>query len=54
MVNYDTDQGFIVTDGKNISILTVQEVDKSIHDGNYTCAPSNARPAVISTHILNG
>ncbi|XP_026481529.1 protein turtle homolog B-like [Ctenocephalides felis] len=54
MVNYDIDLGFIVRDEKDVSLLTVPEANKSMHDGNYTCAPSNARPASIAVHILNG
>ncbi|XP_055857215.1 uncharacterized protein LOC129920072 isoform X2 [Episyrphus balteatus] len=35
------------------SVLTIQEVHFH-HAGNYTCAPSNARPASITVHVLRG
>lgn len=35
------------------SVLTIQEVHIR-HGGNYTCAPSNARPASITVHVLRG
>lgn len=35
------------------SVLTIQEVHFK-HAGNYTCAPSNARPASITVHVLRG
>lgn len=35
------------------SVLTIQEVHLR-HGGNYTCAPSNARPASITVHVLRG
>lgn len=35
------------------SILTIHEVN-SKHAGNYTCAPSNARPGTITIHVLRG
>ncbi|XP_037959151.1 probable serine/threonine-protein kinase roco9, partial [Teleopsis dalmanni] len=37
----------------SISKLTIQEVYLH-HAGNYTCAPSNARSASISVHVLRG
>lgn len=36
-----------------ISTLTIQKVHFH-HAGNYTCAPSNARSASISVHVLQG
>uniref|UniRef100_A0A182YLN8 Ig-like domain-containing protein n=1 Tax=Anopheles stephensi TaxID=30069 RepID=A0A182YLN8_ANOST len=33
------------------SVLTIKEVHLR-HAGNYTCAPSNARPASITVHVL--
>ncbi|EAT48852.1 AAEL000103-PA, partial [Aedes aegypti] len=33
------------------SVLTIKEVH-SKHAGNYTCAPSNTRPASITVHVL--
>ncbi|XP_065081311.1 uncharacterized protein LOC135703878 [Ochlerotatus camptorhynchus] len=35
------------------SVLTIMEVH-SKHAGNYTCAPSNTRPASITVHVLQG
>lgn len=35
------------------SVLTIKEVH-SKHAGNYTCAPSNMRPASITVHVLQG
>lgn len=35
------------------SVLTIVEVH-SKHAGNYTCAPSNMRPASITVHVLQG
>ena len=36
-----------------ISVLTIDEVHFR-HAGNYTCAPSNVRPATINVHVLRG
>lgn len=36
-----------------VSILSIKEVHFK-HAGNYTCAPSNARPASIMVHVLRG
>ena len=35
------------------SVLTISEVHFK-HAGNYTCAPSNARQAIITVHVLKG
>uniref|UniRef100_A0A182MEB6 Ig-like domain-containing protein n=1 Tax=Anopheles culicifacies TaxID=139723 RepID=A0A182MEB6_9DIPT len=35
------------------SVLTIKEVHLR-HAGNYTCAPSNARPTSITVHVLQG
>lgn len=42
---------FLVT--PSISILTIKEVNY-LHVGNYTCAPSNAKQASITVHVLRG
>lgn len=42
---------FLVT--PSISILTIKEVN-FLHVGNYTCAPSNAKQASITVHVLRG
>jgi hypothetical protein len=43
--------------GKGMDILasrlSIVELTKS-HSGNYTCAPSNARPTSINVHIVDG
>ncbi|XP_031634092.1 uncharacterized protein LOC116347581 [Contarinia nasturtii] len=36
---------------QSISILTINEVS-FLHKGNYTCAPSNAKQASITVHVL--
>lgn len=35
------------------SVLSIQQVNFK-HAGNYTCAPSNARPVSITVHVLRG
>lgn len=37
----------------SISILTISDVH-FLHVGNYTCAPSNAKQASITVHVLRG
>ena len=37
-----------------ISTLSVENVKKKIHSGNYTCAPSNARKTSIMVHVVDG
>ena len=36
-----------------VSKLSVENVQRS-HTGNYTCAPSNARPASVMVHVVDG
>ncbi|XP_076259793.1 lachesin-like [Rhynchophorus ferrugineus] len=50
MINYDP--GVTVKEGRSSSILHLQDAEK-IHNGNYTCSPSNAVPASINVHVLN-
>jgi hypothetical protein len=53
MINYDLGRGVRVRHGRYFSELVVEHAQK--HDsGNYSCVPSNAHPASISVHILNG
>lgn len=52
MINYDTAHGVAVHSDKSSSVLTIKEAEKS-DNGNYTCMPSNARPASINVHVLN-
>lgn len=35
------------------NLLTIDEVSGR-HAGNYTCAPSNARPISVNVHVLRG
>lgn len=37
----------------SISVLTINDVS-FLHVGNYTCAPSNAKQASITVHVLRG
>ncbi|XP_068081825.1 zwei Ig domain protein zig-8 [Anabrus simplex] len=53
MINYDEGRGVQVRHGRYSSELVIEEARK-VDSGNYTCVPSNARPASISVHILNG
>lgn len=52
MINYDTARGVTVAADKTSSILVMKEAEKS-DNGNYTCFPSNAKPASINVHVLN-
>ncbi|KAL6263866.1 hypothetical protein P5V15_003947 [Pogonomyrmex californicus] len=51
MINYDEEPGVDVRLTENGSILTVNKT-KLTHDGNYTCAPSNAKSASIMVHVI--
>ncbi|XP_031837852.2 opioid-binding protein/cell adhesion molecule [Nomia melanderi] len=51
MINYDNEPGVTVEPTKNGSILAVDKVKLS-HGANYTCLPSNARPASIMIHVI--
>ncbi|KAF4525044.1 hypothetical protein B566_EDAN001958 [Ephemera danica] len=53
MVNYDVAMGVTVRHGRYSSELEVSAA-KPEHSGNYSCVPSNTRPASIHVHILNG
>lgn len=54
MVNYDQEDGVTVLSNKGTSsILTIRNATAR-HGGNYTCAPSNARPSSIYVHVLKG
>lgn len=53
MINYDNEPGVRVEASKNGSILVVDKVKLS-HDANYTCSPSNAKPACIMIHVIEG
>ncbi|KOC67983.1 Opioid-binding protein/cell adhesion molecule [Habropoda laboriosa] len=51
MINYDDEPGVRVEATKNGSILVVDKVKRS-HGANYTCSPSNAKPAYIMIHVI--
>ncbi|XP_049964585.1 uncharacterized protein LOC126485023 [Schistocerca serialis cubense] len=53
MVNYDAARGLHVRHAAFSSELLVQDAQRH-HSGNYSCVPSNARPASISVHVING
>ncbi|KAF3427051.1 hypothetical protein E2986_13561 [Frieseomelitta varia] len=51
MINYDEEPGVKVELTKNGSILMVNKTKPS-HGGNYTCSPSNAKPAYVMVHVI--
>ncbi|XP_016921516.2 zwei Ig domain protein zig-8 [Apis cerana] len=51
MINYDEELGVKVELTKNGSILMVNKTKPS-HGGNYTCTPSNAKPAYVMVHVI--
>ncbi|XP_076682595.1 limbic system-associated membrane protein [Andrena cerasifolii] len=51
MINYDDEPGVRVEATKNGSILVVDKVKPS-HGANYTCSPSNAKPAYIIIQVI--
>lgn len=53
MINYDNEPGVRVERTRNGSVLVVEKVKLS-HGANYTCLPSNARPAYIMIHVIEG
>lgn len=53
MINYDEEPGVDVKLMSNGSILTVNKT-KLMHNGNYTCEPSNARAASVMVHVIEG
>ncbi|PBC34095.1 Peroxidasin [Apis cerana cerana] len=53
MINYDEELGVKVELTKNGSILMVNKTKPS-HGGNYTCTPSNAKPAYVMVHVIEG
>ncbi|XP_068081540.1 neuronal growth regulator 1 [Anabrus simplex] len=53
MINYDKERGVAVHNNKTSSTLVMAQAQK-VDSGNYTCVPSNARPASITVHVLNG
>ncbi|XP_046399299.1 uncharacterized protein LOC124165818 [Ischnura elegans] len=53
MINYDANSGVLVRHGRHSSDLEIRSA-KPADSGNYSCVPSNAKPASIHVHILNG
>lgn len=51
MINYDSEPGVQVELTKSGSVLLVHNT-KLTHGGNYTCAPSNAKPAYVMVHVI--
>ncbi|CAL1679843.1 unnamed protein product [Lasius platythorax] len=51
MINYDEEPGVDVKLTPSGSILTVNKT-KLTHNGNYTCAPSNAKAASVTVHVI--
>lgn len=51
--HYKMAQSIGFTVPASISILSILKV-RFHHAGNYTCAPSNARSASTSVHVLQG
>ncbi|XP_071540887.1 uncharacterized protein [Panulirus ornatus] len=55
MINYESEDGagsVVVESDDHTSVLMVTSANRH-HSGNYTCAPSNTKPASILVHILN-
>ncbi|XP_066598837.1 limbic system-associated membrane protein-like [Prorops nasuta] len=51
MINYDDDPEARIIATKNGSILLLKKV-QPYHGGNYTCLPSNAKPAQIMIRVI--
>ncbi|XP_069185959.1 basement membrane-specific heparan sulfate proteoglycan core protein isoform X2 [Procambarus clarkii] len=55
MINYESEEGtgsVVVESDEHTSVLMVTSASR-LHSGNYTCAPSNTKPASILVHVLN-
>ncbi|KAK4295939.1 hypothetical protein Pmani_031527 [Petrolisthes manimaculis] len=53
MINYHTTRQVRVENSEGLSVLFLSNVRPG-DSGNYTCAPSNTRPAHIIIHVLKG
>lgn len=53
MINYEGALGVTVLGDAASSTLIIGKA-QSLHSGNYSCVPSNVRPASVIVHILNG
>ena len=54
MISYDSQRGQNVSIQGNYSTLEIPQVSHPLDSGNYTCAPHNLRPSMITVHILGG
>ena len=54
MISYDSQRGQNVSIHGNFSTLEIPQVSHPLDSGNYTCAPHNLRPSMITVHILGG
>ena len=53
MINFDQYRGISTSKNRTGSTLTISIINHS-HSGNYSCVPSNTKPASILVHILDG
>ncbi|XP_042211900.1 uncharacterized protein LOC121859225 [Homarus americanus] len=53
MINYHATREVRVENNGGVSVLFLNNV-RPADSGNYTCSPSNTRPAHISIHVLKG
>ncbi|KAF4533372.1 hypothetical protein B566_EDAN002770 [Ephemera danica] len=54
MINYDRERGVRVESAGRAGSALVLDAAAPSDSGNYSCVPSNARPASINVHVLNG
>ncbi|XP_076333326.1 zwei Ig domain protein zig-8-like isoform X2 [Tachypleus tridentatus] len=56
VINYDTREGIEVKTEKSPRTTSTLRIEKARPEdsGNYSCIPSNADPAEIGVHVLNG
>lgn len=52
MINYDLGGGAAVRHGRQGSELIIPKAEVQ-NAGNYSCVPSNARPASVTVHVLH-
>ncbi|XP_059479354.1 hemicentin-2-like isoform X2 [Neocloeon triangulifer] len=53
MINYDKERGVRVQNAGRAGSALVLEEAMPADSGNYSCVPSNARPASINVHVLD-